>query len=82
VHARRRGGRPAPACRATAQTAPAARAAGRARVEALLVVGASRREATAAAVQRALAAAAAPTLSRMGAAGLVRPATAASGPLT
>jgi len=33
-------------------------------------------------VQRALAAAAAPTLSRMGAAGLVRPATAASGPLT
>ncbi len=46
------------------------------------MVGASRREATAAAVQRALAAAAAPTLSRMGAAGLVRPATAASGPLT
>lgn len=43
------------------------------RVEALLAVGASRREATAAAVQRALGAALAPALSHMSTAGLVGP---------
>jgi len=79
VPAQRRGGRRRPAARQV-QKAPAARAAGSARIEALLAVGASRREATAAAVQRALAAAAAPTLSRMGAAGLVGPAAAARRP--
>lgn len=47
--------------------------AGAARVEALLALGASRREATAAAVQRALAAALAPALAHMSAVGVVRP---------
>ena len=48
--------------------------AGAERVEALLALGASRREATAGAVQRALGAALAPALSHMSAVGLVRPA--------
>ena len=47
--------------------------AGAARVEALLALGASRREATAAAVQRALGAALAPALAHMSAVGMVCP---------